>query len=212
MKNRQDFPFYMTFLLLLLAAGAWLGSRVGLARGAEAQPTLSPELAHIATLQAALDSGQGDTLTRRSLEEKLQMAVRIATQQAQALLVTPEVEGQEAVTPFPTPVFETVLFEGSEGLISPATAAVQNGWQGSVEGVRLQLFAGAEAANPRQGVLILVTFEEGAGGRTLRVFSAPQPHGWLRIVSVQDGVVELRSEDGGTSYFNLRTLEFSDMQ
>ena len=209
MDKKREIPFFVVVLVLLLVSGAWLMGRAGLALGAGLEPTLSPELAQIATLQSALDSGQGDALVRASLQEKLQMAVRIATQQAQALLVTPEVGPQEGVTPYPTPVFETLLFEGSEGLVQPSTASVQNGWQGTVDGTRLQLFAGAAADDPRQGVLILVTFDTAAGGRSMAVFTAPQKQGWLRIVSVQDGLFELISEDGLTSYYDLRSGEFS---
>jgi len=210
MKKFSGISLVILALLFLAVTLFWLSGRAGRAFGADFQPTLSPDLAQIATLQAALDSGQGDSLVRRSLEEKLEMAVRIATQKAQALQVTPEVEIQQVMTPYPTPLFETVLFEGSEGLIQPSVADVQNGWQGVIDGTRLQMFAGADAADARQGVLILITFDAITGGRSMAVLPALQPQGWLRIVSVEDGIFEPVSQVGATLYFDFRTLEYSD--
>jgi hypothetical protein len=211
MKSTRDLPFVIFLLLLTLAvAGLWFAGRTGAASGAASQPTLSPEQAQIATLQAALDSGHRDAQARSSLEEKLQMAQRIATQQALALQVTPAVEaqGEASPTPFPTPQFETVFFEGSEGLVRPSLAAVQNGWQGMVEGVPMQVFAGASADDPAQGVIIVIIFSDAPSGRAMSVYPAPTAHGWLRILSEANGMFQLSAKDGSAVQFDVRSAQF----
>jgi hypothetical protein len=176
----------------------------------EPEPTLDPPQARIETLQTALQEPRLDAQARQSLQEKLDMAVRIATQKAVAAEVTPVQSMDQATsTPYPTPNLEAGIFEGSDGIIRPSQAAVQNGWQGSLDGNIVQVFAGADAVDATRGVLIVISPASGQTGRTMKVYSAPEPHGWLRIEAAVDGIFDLVSEDGVRYQFNLRSETYS---
>jgi hypothetical protein len=206
---------HIIFWSIIVAVPILLGlvvTQIVLASGRmqEAVPTLSPGEAQIATLQAALQDPRLDALMKKSLQEKLEMAVLIATNQAISAVVTPVYAQEEATNiPYPTPYLDSGIFEGSDGIIRPSIAAVQNGWQGTLDGILFQVFAGADASDANQGIIIVISHDTGQMGRSMDAYPAQQLHGWLRIESVTDGLFELISQDGTLYQFDLRSRVLS---
>jgi hypothetical protein len=210
MPEKKNIIFWSLIVIVPLVLGLAITQLV-LASGRmqEPEPTLAPDQAQIATLQTELQDPRLDAQMKQSLQEKLDMAVLIATNQAIAAAVTPIFALAEATsTPYPTPNLEAGLFEGSDGIIQPSLAAVQNGWQGMLDGNIVQVFAGSEPVDTNQGLIIVIAPGGGQAARTMDVYPAPEPHGWLRIEMVEDGTLKLVSQDGIRYHFDLRKKEY----
>lgn len=80
---------------------------------------------------------------------------------------------------------------------------VENEWLGEVNGRFVAVYAGAEAANPEQGVLVVFR-PDGPG---LQVYRLPGRGGGLTILGVQGAIVTL-SHAGRPATFDLATGQF----
>jgi hypothetical protein len=207
-------------LVILLVAGlallfVFLLPRLALASGAFAvPPPRTTDQAQIDAIKGALTSSSIDSTARAGLVEKLTMVVRIATQKATITpRYTPPQAGAQALetaVPFPAVTLEPAFFEGSEGIIRPSMALVQNGWEGYLDGRPAQLFAGVHPENATQGMVIVVLLSTPDFPREMQTYADAMQRGWLRLVSEENGVFELTAEDGSVVYFDARQRVFLD--
>ena len=144
-----------------------------------------------------------DEQMRQSLEEKLAMAERRATQMA---------PGQPPRNPDQTPVlipvvtdppFPTGIFEGGAGAFRPSQARIQNRWQGIVNGDYAVVFAGALANDPEQGIVYIQWMSFDRRSTTWGYYPTPEKSGSVRIVQAEGARLILTSDDGKTFYFDV---------
>lgn len=200
------------FALAALAVFIGLAWNTFESASAETRPQQGVEDEQVAKLREQL---QSDTLSaegRRSLEEKLVMAERMATQRA----VGAQSGGSKDAPPLPlsapaaateAPLVEGI-FPGSQGLIKPSQADVLNVWQGERDGVLYQVFAGSTATEPRQGALIVAQENPDKPVREQQGYLAPTGITSLRILSVEGMRVLLETDLGGSLTFDLETRSF----
>ncbi len=149
-----------------------------------AQPTQSSSLKEGLSLN--LQDGQLSAADRAALEEKLAIANRLETIRAAG--AENPAEKEQSLYPLPEePVMEFAfangeqIIAGSEGLVRPSEASIQNLWRGVVDGNAYQVLAGALPDDEAQGLLILFETGPGAGDGSPQVYLAPDGVGSLRV-------------------------------
>jgi hypothetical protein len=171
----------------------------------------------VVKLSAMLDRPGMSTLARASLQEKLEMAERMAAQQA-AGAAQPRTAKSAPVQPKtalnievePQEFFEGIV-EGSDGMIRPSLADVQNLWQGTRAGNQFQVFAGAYSLElGGEGVVILVDLSSSEPYWSPIVYPAPVGTGPLRIVDISDTHVILTTQSGAPLTFHLFDRTFGN--
>jgi len=169
----------------------------------------------IQALQSSLQSANLSDTLRLGLQDKLQAArwaESIRARGAQYPAPKTPVSAMALATPEPPRQLDggEKIIEGSEGLIQPAVASIQNLWQGTLEGTtqQVQVLAGAQAENPDQGLLILLLNQPGQGTQEPEFYMAPAGYGSLRIVERQGVDLILQSASGATISFNLVEKSF----
>ena len=193
-------PVYVFALLaaVLIAAG-WL-IRFGYSSPMQ-EPTLSPDQAAIAQIQSLLQTPV-DPQTQRSLTEKLDMAIRAATQRAiqpPANLPSPE------LIPLEDPPLPTGLVEGGTSDFHAWEAKIQNMWLGYVNNnEHVVVYAGelgSETDDPGRGVVFVLRRTPDKRARSLNEYRLPKGTGAVRISQVNADFLVLTSTAGETFYF-----------
>lgn len=176
--------------------------------------TRIPRDPRVEDLKSQLNNPNLSVDARDSVEEKLAMAERMATQQAAGAQkphgnkVAPTLPSSAALrssNPLDVP---TGIFEGSQGMINPATAQIVNVWQGVWDGRVWQVFAGAPADNSNQGLVLVFVEDPQKMNRTMQIVKSPPQYDILTIVSVLEGEITLKSANGAQIYFNLANMKF----
>ncbi|MCX6020577.1 MAG: hypothetical protein NTZ05_02395 [Chloroflexi bacterium] len=100
------------------------------------------------------------------------------------------------------------IIERGPAPFSTEDVTVRNQWQQQVDGVWVQVYAGALAENPAQGVVVVAS--EGAAAREAATdrYLAPRPSGALRIVAESGGRLTLEAADGKQLAFDLASRRF----
>jgi hypothetical protein len=144
---------------------------------------------------------------RQSLETKVAMYGRIATQWAIYEKVTPNPAPRPTyeLRHFPTPTFSTGLFEGGTSDFHSFAALIQNSWAQFVNNNEYVIVYAGELGSateyPGRGVVI-VRRETGQGrwGRD-NEYMLPEGTGWVRISEIKGDYLVLTSKEGKTFYF-----------
>jgi hypothetical protein len=188
------------------------------AGGPSMQGTASgPDQQEILQLKQLLASEDLSDEARRSLEEKLEMAERLAAQRAgtgelRSTKVAPEVPPVElfGIQQQGEPEDDEGIYEGSEGIIRPSLADINNVWQGTRGGMYMQVFAGSfSEMRGGEGVVIVIDLQPDHPSGPMTTYPAPAGAGALRILEVGETAVVLTTESGERLEFNLisRTFE-----
>ena len=176
-----------------------------------AQPTMSGSLTD--SLSLNLQGEQLSAADRAALEEKLAIANRLDSNRATgADHRAVKEQSLHAVPEEPVPAFAFAngeqIIAGSEGLVRPSEASIQNLWRGVVDGNAYQVLAGALPDDEERGLLIL--FESGAGDEDAspHAFLAPDGTGSLRVEAREGSRLKLISAQGGEIFFDLLEKNF----
>jgi hypothetical protein len=153
-----------------------------------------------------------DPQSRASVAEKLEMKTRQA-----ADLAAGEANPAPKDKMPPTPTVEKQLlanatalsgiFSGSEGMVKPDQAAINNYWQGSLNGRATMVLAGSEPQDTTQGLVIVVS-SDGFAVSDYQVIDAPAGVSSLTVVDALETTLVLQDLDGTRLVFDLPTLSF----
>ena len=105
---------------------------------------------------------------------------------------------------------QTGIFEGDEGLFRSNEAVIQNYWQGLIEGAIIQVFAGAASTDAMQGVVIIVTISSDRKSSAYVKYDTPMHIGSVRIVSEDQYILTLSTEDHVELQFDIKAKRFID--
>lgn len=210
--------FWGALALLIVAVGAWIAGRMlGQANATSVQqvvPTAVPQdnRPELERLQEQLLDPRLDVEARESMMKKIDLlkqaeADRQAGGPAPAPKVPPEFPQQNQVLA-PAEI-ETGIFPGSEGMVKPSVAQINNYWQGPVDGQVVMAFAGALSDDPQQGALILATIP----GDPMQeigfvTYLSPAKGGTLRVSSETEGILTLSQADGAMLRFDMRARTY----
>lgn len=147
--------------------------------------------------------------TAQERSEKQMIEERQAVAVAQAPRATKDPVG---LRPSATPDSEwpSGIFEGRQPPFPSSYVRISNHWQSLLDGVYVQVYAGALTSDPDQGLVITVrTSRQGAPLGNQTVF-APRRGGALRIDSAVGSELRLISAAGDTYTFDARAARYLD--
>ena len=176
-----------------------------------------PESREIQELRAAL-GGMLEPQVRQGLEEKLAIllgeAAARATAQADYAAIDrrvnraakPAVLSAAGPTPAPDQARPRGIIEEVQGPFSSQEITVENAWQEQVNGQWVQVYAGALASDPAQGVVIVLA--QTSAGITGSRHPTPVKAGAVRLVRADGLRLTLVAASGATSYFDAAARQF----
>jgi len=169
----------------------------------------SADEGEIAFLQQQLSNPDLDEQTRASLQEKLDMALRIATQTAATPQPGAQLDAFSAVGGESEPLpFNSGIFPGDEGLFKPSQALIENYWQEKIGEEYIQVFAGAVGEIPQQGLVVVVITQSDLVQSNTEFYPADENSGSLHIVEASPDLVRMQNPGGQEVCFNLATRSF----
>lgn len=186
----------------------------GIALGQQPYPppsrNLSPLEEDIRLYQAML-ARKLDPQMRRSLEEKLAIAQRLATQAAMGTEnPVPKKHLGVYISDVTNPPPRLGIIEGQGQTIRPSEARISNRWIGKVGNGYVVVFAGAPTEDPTQGIIYVMRVSDEDGTHWERILP-PVQTGMLSIVEEGKGYLLLRSAKGLRLRFDVRTLGFTEI-
>jgi hypothetical protein len=169
---------------------------------------MPPEMTEIAQYRQSLLSGDIDEQTRLSIQEKLDIAIRIATQIAESSAVQPLGNAPTLIMMTDPPV-PMGIFEGDEGIFRPDEVIINNYWQNVIGDEIIQVFAGSSGGESGVGIVIVAVTSADRMQTVFDKFSPGLTFGSLRIVSEQGGIIRLISTNGVELFFNVGNKKFT---
>jgi hypothetical protein len=104
-----------------------------------------------------------------------------------------------AATAAPAPAPPSGIVQDVNGALPTSRDELLNAWQGRVDGRFVAVYAGAQAGDPGQGVVIVVTLQDAHGAAFRQtLLRTPQRAGAVRVVSADGPVLTLRAASGAT--------------
>jgi hypothetical protein len=109
--------------------------------------------------------------------------------------------------PGPTP--PAGILDDVQGALPTSPDRLLNGWQGEVDGHFVVVYAGAQAGDPAQGVVVVVTMDH-ADSASFRqdVVVTPSRRGAVRIVAARSPLVRLRAASGARFTLDVAARRF----
>jgi hypothetical protein len=200
--------FYATVAILIFMGGSIL-IRFTVANTASGQPYPPPSDSYIADLLEEIETDRellaGDSLDeqmRRSIEEKLEIAIRIATRVSRPWAIVDPLE-TPVLIPLENSPFQTGIFEGSGGALRPAQAVLFNRWQGIVNNVMTIVFAGYTGDDREQGVVYIQRISDETRSVYWSSYLTPVRSGPVRILRAEGYRLILSTEAGDILYFDV---------
>lgn len=203
---------------LVVFLGVWAASRlltVSKTDQAAKANVSTPEVVsnNPQSMQEKLMDPSVDLPARESLMEKIEIQKRVEENE-KAGQGSPASK-DAAAKPAPAAMMassqvETGIFEGSEGMVRPDQAHIQNYWRGLVDGKVDMVLAGSTAADNDQGLVVLVvaSLDPSDSTVTFEYFNAPGKTGSLRVVSAKDNQVALQTTGGAILQFDVKNRIF----
>jgi len=152
---------------------------------------------------------------RRSLQTKIAMYSRIATEVARSIerakTRTP-VPHHPTRRPGPTSTKPVGLREGGSSTFHSWEAVIQNHWSQYFDNLeRITVYAGelgSETKYPGRGVVYVLRIAPDNRTATFNEYLLPEGTGWVRISEIQEYTLVLTSKDGATFYFDAQAQQF----
>lgn len=176
-----------------------------------AGPAVAAAPDEVTTLQKLLNSGRPDVQARRSLLEKLAIAVRVAAERLAernnpALQAARQLPIPQAVQ---DPPLRSGIFPGDGGLFHAGQALITNRWQSQIGGSFFQVYAGGTGDNPARGLVVVMVTSSDRTQTQSQVYQAPSGAGPLTITGANGLVLNLQTANGQRLNFDLQTRQFS---
>lgn len=217
--SRQNAVFIFVLTVLGLLAAALAVGRDAAQSMPPVQPTLPAADPQVSKLELLLQRTDLSEETRQDLDEKRMMAERMALEsidpdprpvEERGPKVAPALAEPLALEPA-QPLWEG-RFEGSEGMVRPGTARINNGWQGTSGGAAYQVFAGSTPLDPPRGLLLVAQLNEDLPTAQREVYLAPEGTLSLKIVALRDNLLLLETDTNHRLYFDLVTRQFQPVE
>jgi hypothetical protein len=201
--------WFVTATFILIFIGDILLTQYAEVDSSSGQPYPPPTDSFIASLEdeinhyrQVLAENNIDEQTRRSIEEKLAIAERIATRVSHPWATVDPLETPQLI-PVEDPPFPTGIFEGGGATFRPNMAVMLNRWHGIVNGVPTIVFAGSPTNDPEQGVVFIMRMSGERKSVSWSSYPTPVRSGPVRILSAEGYHLILSTEAGDILYFDV---------
>jgi hypothetical protein len=200
--------FVATAALLIFIGSLFLHQSLSV-QSTYGEPYPPPSNSFIASLEdeinhyrQVLAENNIDEQTRRSIEEKLAIAERIATRVSHPWATVDPLETPQLIPVEDSP-FPTGIFEGGGATFRPNMAVMLNRWHGIVNGVPTIVFAGSPTNDPEQGVVFIMRMSGERKSVSWSSYPTPVRSGPVRILSAEGYRLILSTEAGDILYFDV---------
>ena len=209
LAKKGFWQWFITIMAILIFVGGLFLVQVLPVKPTSGQPYPAPTDSFIAALEEEIKSCREqlagnnlDEQTRRSIEEQLAIAQRIATQVSHPRATVDPLETPQLIPLEDTP-FQTGIFEGSGGALRPAQAVLINRWQGIVNHVLTIVFAGYTGGDREQGIVYIQRMSGERKSVSWSSYPTPVRSGPVRILSAEGYRLILSTEAGDILYFDV---------
>jgi hypothetical protein len=170
-----------------------------------------PEVQQILEYEEVLKNGNLSEEMRHSLETKIEILSRVATQIAM-IKETPPARALITLSSRPTATFVTGLREGGTSDFHTWEADIKNIWrQYGINQEHIVVYAGelgSETKYPGRGVVYVLRATSAGRGGSRNEYLLPEGTGWVRIADVKGDYLVLTSKEGKIFYFYLPAQQF----
>ncbi len=171
---------------------------------------LQPAFSEPAQLADPLQKPTPEPTMAQSLTEKERLAERM---EAAASIGKDEPARKDAMVapPLPalvSPAFREGIFFDEPGPFYSGEVLIENLWQGKEAGRFIQVFAGAYAADPAQGVVILLVTSPDRRSAETTWFPTPDQVGRVQILERRDQLLVVGNETGVEFFFDYFQMDF----
>jgi hypothetical protein len=170
-----------------------------------------PEVQQILEYEEALKHENLSEEMRHSLETKIEILSRVATQIAM-IKETPTARALITLSSRPTATFVTGLREGGTSDFHAWEADIKNIWrQYGINQEHIVVYAGelgSETKYPGRGVIYVLRATSAGRGGSREAYLLPEGTGWVRISEIKGNYIILTSKEGEIFYFYLPAQQF----
>lgn len=176
----------------------------------ELEPT-EGSISEYSSLERQVLNTQISADIRDSLEEKLELSRNLDKQMLNLTIPSAEKIPPRFNTMLgsggETEPFETGIFPGSDGMVKPEQAKINNYWQGQAGNEQIFVFAGSLPDDETAGrvVCIRINAADAMATPSVMIFDTPISNGSLRVSDSSDGTIALNAADGSAYFFDLAT-------
>jgi hypothetical protein len=209
----------VVILIVCLIAAQWVtaasmrNTRNPVIQAAVIAATATPVSASsLESMQRQLFDPKLDVASRESLMEKIDLQKK-ADADREAGISNPAPKDATGALPQANSAMAQAenssgIYEGSDAIVKPDEAQVNNYWQGKLGDLDTVVLAGSVPNDPTQGLILLISSGSGAQTGSYERFLTPEKNGSLRIVSVHDTRIVLQTANGGQIQFDLTQKGF----
>jgi hypothetical protein len=209
LAKKGFWQWFITIMAILIFVGGLFLVQVLPVKPTSGQAYPAPTDSFIAALEEEIKSCREqlagnnlDEQTRRSIEEQLAIAQRIATQVSHPFATVDPRETPQLIPVEDSP-FPTGIFEGGGATFRPNMAVMLNRWHGIVNGVPTIVFAGSPTNDPEQGVVFIMRMSGERKSVSWSSYPTPVRSGPVRILSAEGYRLILSTEAGDILYFDV---------
>lgn len=214
---RRFIPWIILIVVLAvgsLAVWRWVGASnfvsMALSRSESAARTVSTPVTKPIDVENLFDPSL-DPQARSALSEKLDMETRLEDDRsAGAANPAPKTSSQGIAAPNSADALaqvETGIFPGSDAMVKPEEARINNYWQGVVNGQVLVVLAGSAPDDESKGLLVILT-SDGFSLTGYKQIPAPDGSSSLTVLEAAADHLVLQDSQGKQLIFNLTSLAF----
>lgn len=190
------------FLLVTSIVLAYLG----ISRSLQNTPPTAPEEREIAELRKELENKDLSDQMRKSLEEKLEIAERVATQRVSGRPASKDPDKMPTLIPVTDPPPPTGIIDKIPELFYSRGVKIVNLWQDYVNDELIQVAAGALTNDPSQGIVIVRNLTTQIGDK---YYEIPNNTGTVYVEAAIGNRLTLETSQGETYFFDIIELELT---
>lgn len=173
-------------------------------------PTVAPDYTPYDILKATLPPDYPPAKATMFAREQQQIATARAHPRPKPSYIPPPTISPQLIPTLVPTLIQATAGHSVQGPGSASVFVAKSFWVGPVGPVWLDVWAGSVgnrglATLGSSALYVDITAATGDGGCSLGIIEAPSKVGPLRITSVANGIVHLRSDGGNTLAFDLRT-------
>lgn len=170
----------------------------------QSNPPTDPEEREISELREALADRNLSDQMRHSLEEKLEIAQRVATQRVMGRPASKDPDKIPTLVPVTQSRPPTGIIDKIQGLFYSREVKIINIWQDFINGELVQVAAGALTNDSSQGIVIVRNLTTHIGDK---FYEIPNQTGTVHVAEVLGDQLTLKTSTGEIYFFDVAELQ-----
>ena len=171
-----------------------------------------PSAISVESMQKELFDPRLDVTSRESLMEKIDLQKK-ADADREAGVSNPAPKDAAGTLPQASKAMAQVedssgIYPGSDAMVKPDEAQINNYWQGKIGDLDVVVLAGSDPNDASQGLVLMITSGSGEQKGSYERFLTPVKGGSLRITGVNGSEIVMQPLNGGQIAFDINQKAF----